>query len=146
MRPAYSRGAGDARPITGAAIHLIPRRHDRRNDVIQGPKTVTGQERVDVRQGGSYSSGEGFEWLGGLSRVYLDDVVGEPAQLGHCITEEIRSIAFPAIADDDDDGATGRTPSPVSVDEGPQGQADAGSARPILNCGSGSRVRLVGEH
>ena len=60
--------------------------------------------------------------------------------------KEWKEIGLNVITDDDDDGTTGHTPSPISVDEGLQGHADAGSTRPIVGCGSGFRVRLLGVH
>ena len=100
MRPAYSRGAGDACPIKGAAIHPIPSRRDRSHDVIQGSN---GCDRIgNVSTCGRATaippvrgSNDSAAFLG----FTPDDVVGESAQLRHRIAEEFRSIAFlPAVA------------------------------------------------
>ena len=64
-------------------------------------------------------------------RVDPDDAVREPVQPGHLVGEQARRPSFPAVAEDDDDGAPGHAALAPAVEERLARLAEPGAARPV---------------
>ncbi len=60
-----------------------------------------------------------------------DHAVGEGGQPPHLLAEQLRALALPTVGEDNDDGASGHAPPTPAVEEGADGLAEPGPARPV---------------
>ena len=81
------------------------------SQLFEAGEIVPGEEAVDVRQRRRIPARELVVRMP-LQRIDPDDCVGLPRQPRHLVPDDSRILAFPAVGDDDDDGAARGAASP----------------------------------
>ncbi len=99
--------------------------------LLQAGQVTTGQEVVHVDQRSSHATLDRFVAAGPQERIQPDKAMGRALQPGHLASEHLAVAVVPAIADQQNDGATPQDAAGPPVVERPDRFANPSAARPV---------------